>query len=311
MTNVLPEIDESPVFLTEQELPSFLAEHYQQIFTEHHILEGASFDRDGHLIFTNPSGGRLMKMSGVRDASVLYTFDEESPAGSAIHQDGRIFLAMMNSDQTRGRIISLTPDGKVQQDIVSVERGYVPNDLVFDESGGFYFTDFRGTATDPAGGVYHVSSDYQKITPVLTHISLANGVALSPDGLTLWVTEYARNQLYRLTLSGPGETQLTSSAITYRFTGPSPDSMRTDQNGNVYVSMMQHGRILIFSGNGVPVSQILLPDRKHGRNLDVASLALCPVSRKIIIVAGDIKGASLFTAEGLSEGTVLYSHYPI
>ncbi len=35
--------------------------------------------------------------------------------------------------------------------IVPAEAGFVVNDIVFDAKGGFYFTDFRGTSTDPKG----------------------------------------------------------------------------------------------------------------------------------------------------------------
>lgn len=308
MVNKILPTSQSLIAPGEEGLNNIMAEYYLEVFSEPHILEGASFDRHGELIFTNPSGGRLLKMTSEQKIITLHTFDAEGPAGSAIHKDGRIFLALMDNDQTQGRIIALSPDGRNQEDIISVEERYIPNDLVFDDNGGFYFTDFRGTATEPVGGVYHVSANYQVITPVLRGISLANGVALSPDGMTLWVTEYGRNQLYQLNFSSQSEHQPVSSAITYRFTGPSPDSMRTDSQGNVYVSMMHHGRVLIFSPNGVPVSQILLPDRERGRNLEVASLALRSETNEIIIVSGDTEGASLFLAKGLSSGNRLYSH---
>jgi lactonase len=54
--------------------------------------------------------------------------------------------------------------------------------LVFDAKGGFYFTDFRGVSTDPKGGVHYVSPDFRTITPVLPHLAMANGIALSPSG---------------------------------------------------------------------------------------------------------------------------------
>jgi lactonase len=67
------------------------------------------------------------------------------------------------------------------QTIVPREAGYLPNDLVFDAEGGFYFTDFRGISTDPKGGVYYVAPDSRTITPVLPRLAMANGIALCPS----------------------------------------------------------------------------------------------------------------------------------
>jgi sugar lactone lactonase YvrE len=72
------------------------------------------------------------------------------------------------------------------------------------ETGGFYFTDFRGTSTDPKGGVYYVSPDMKTITPVLPNLAQANGIALSPDGKCLWTTEFGRNLLHPARLSVVG-----------------------------------------------------------------------------------------------------------
>jgi sugar lactone lactonase YvrE len=57
---------------------------------------------------------------------------------------------------------------------------------------------------DPIGGVYYVALDLKTITPVLPRLAGANGVALSPDGKTLWVTEYLKGLLHKIQLSGPG-----------------------------------------------------------------------------------------------------------
>jgi len=109
--------------------------------------------------------------------------------------------------------------------IVPSSAGYVPNDLVFDSDGGFYFTDFRGTSTDTTGGVYYVSPDFKTITPVLSHISEANGIALSPDGKRLWATEFGRNLLHRIDLDSPTQIAAIGTAIPYHFTGAAPDSI--------------------------------------------------------------------------------------
>ena len=86
--------------------------------------------------------------------------------------------------------------------------GYLPNDLVFIADGGFYFKAFRGISTDPAGGVYYVSPYFQRIVPLLPHVSEANGIVLSPDGRRLWTTEFGKNHHHPVDLERP--TQIAS-----------------------------------------------------------------------------------------------------
>jgi lactonase len=66
------------------------------------------------------------------------------------------------------------------QTIIPPEAGYMPNDLVLDAQGGFYFTDFRDTSTDPKGGVYYTAPDLATIKLVLPHLAMANGIGIQP-----------------------------------------------------------------------------------------------------------------------------------
>jgi len=113
--------------------------------------------------------------------------------------------------------------------------------LVFDARGGFYFTDFKGNATEPEGGVYYVAPDLIRVTTVLPHLAMANGLALSPDGKQLWVTEFGRNLLHRMELADATTIAPIGSAIAYPFTGPAPDSLRADADGNAYVAIYGQG----------------------------------------------------------------------
>lgn len=302
---------QAPIPVAEQALPTQSATPWFKASLSDTVLEGASFDRQGNLVFADVVSGRVMRLSAARQLTTVATFNEGHPGGTAVHRDGRIFVAVIADQYTRGWIVAMRPDGSDQQLILGPNKGFVPNDLVFDAQGGFYFSDFRGSATDPAGGVYYMAPNSQTPIPVLQHLALANGVALSPDGKTLWVTEYGRNLLYRIKLANVTETLPLGIAVPYRFTGPGPDSMRTDSKGNVYVAMMEQGRVMVFGPNGVPVAQVLLPNRAEGQHLMSASLALAPDAREMVIVAGGGpagEGAWLFQAMSLAPGLRLFSH---
>ncbi|HBV0795410.1 TPA: SMP-30/gluconolactonase/LRE family protein [Klebsiella pneumoniae] len=70
-----------------------------------------------------------------------------------------------------------------------------------------------------------------------------------------------------------------------QFTGPAPDGARVDSEGNVYVVISGQGRVMVFNRNGLPIGQIVLPDRDKGRNLKSTSLAIRPGHRELFIVA--------------------------
>jgi lactonase len=195
------------------------------------------------------------------------TIDNLYPGGLALHPDGRLFIAALDLNHNVGAIFAVKPDGTEKQTIIAADAGYMPNDLVFNNQGGFYFSDFKGISTEPTGGIYYVPPDLSKPIVVLPHLSMANGVTLSPDGKTLWATEFGRNLLHRIDLADATTIAPISSSIPYRFTGPAPDSMRADADGNVYVAIYGQGRVMAFNKNGIPIGQVLLPGREQGHNL--------------------------------------------
>lgn len=199
----------------------------------------------------------------------------------------------------------MNQDGSELQTIIPPEASYLPNDLVFDAEGGFYFTDFKGTATEPTGGVHYTSPDFSTVTPVLPNLAMANGIALSPDGKSLWATEFGRNLLHRIHLADANTIAPIGSAIAYRFVGPAPDSMRVDADGNVYVAIYGQGRVLAFNRNGIPIGQVLLPGRDDGHNLASTSLAIDPGRNDLYTVSNDGdsgQGATVFHAKVFSKG---------
>lgn len=84
--------------------------------------------------------------------------------------------------------------------------------------------------------------------------------------------------------------------MPYHFTGPAPDSMRVDSEGNVYVALYGQGRVLCFDSNGIPVAQVLLLS---------TSLAIDPAAPSLFIVTSneaEDEPAQIFRAGALSPG---------
>jgi len=294
-----------PIPPSERGLQAVVAQPWFKVSDENWVLEGPIFDADGNLLFCDVSGRRVLRLTPDKQLSTVVTLDALHPGGLALHRDGRIFIAALDIPGGSGGIFAVKPDGSGLQTIIPPVAGYMPNDLAFDAQGGFYFTDFQGTATEPQGGVYYVPPDFARATPVLPNLALANGVTLSPDGKTLWATEFGRNLLHRVELLDATTIAPIGSAIAYHFTGPAPDSMRTDADGNVYVAMYGQGRVQIFNRNGIPIGQVLLPGRDEGQNLRSTSMAIHPKTNDLYAVtsdAEDVQGANIFHAKTFTHG---------
>ncbi|WAP69087.1 SMP-30/gluconolactonase/LRE family protein [Jiella pelagia] len=203
-----------------------------------------------------------------------------------------------------GSVVSMAPDGTDIKEIVPRSAGYLPDDLVFDGKGGFYFTDFKGGSSSPDGGVYYVGPEGGDPVSVLPNLKIANGVGLSPDGKTLWVTELAGGKLHRVSLADATTVAPFGAVVTYTFTGAGPDSLRIDAEGNVYVAMYGQARVLVFNPLGLPIGQYLLPGRDEGHNLRSTSMAIRPRTDEMLILTNDWdqgEGSTIFAVKALAK----------
>ena len=301
----------APIPPSEKVLQTITAEPWFKVSDKGIQLEGPSFDRDGNLLFVEVFGGRVFRLTPDMKLTTIMPENDRASAGLGIHKDGRIFVPGLGNFKDTGSVVSIKPDGSDMQVIVPPKDGYLVDDLVFDKNGGFYFTDFRGEADDTAGGVYYVSPDFKKITPVLPNVAIANGVGLSPDGKTLWVTSMAQGLLYRVELADATTIAPFGAAITYHFTGFGPDSLRVDADGNVYVAMYSQGRVMVFNSSGFPIGQILIPGRDAGHNMRTTSMAFKPGTNDMYIVTNDWdggQGSQFFHAKGFAKALQMYSH---
>lgn len=297
--------DPVPIPPSERMLQSVIAKPYFKVTDEGNSLEGAIFDQHGNLLFCDVTGRRVLCLTPEMNLSTIITFEDLSPGGLALNGEGCLFIAAINLATNKGGIFSVNTDGTGINTIIDPEAGYIPNDLVFNSQGGFYFTDFKGTSTEPKGGVYYVSPDFSSVSLLTPNLAMANGIALSPDEKTLWITEFSRNLLHRVLLTNITTISSIGSTIAYHFTGTAPDSMRSDIDGNVYVAIYGQGRILAFNENGIPIGQVLLAGRENGHHLLSTSLAIHPDKNVLYAVTSDGSGglgATVFQAEVFAKG---------
>lgn len=284
-------------------LPFSEAECWFKVSDEPKQLEGLCFDRFDNLYFLEVFGGTIYRLH-LRTMQLQEVFRAEgmNPAAVKIHRDGRLFVCCLG-DFSTGEIFTINPDGSDRKTIV---KGYVADDLVFAKDGSFFFTHFVGTPWNPTGGVFHASADGAQVTQVMENLAGPNGVALSTDESVLWVTETYGNRLFRALVSDDGKSvKPYGSGVAYWFAGiPGPDSCCIDSADNLYVAMVNQGRVLVFNKLGFPIRQILLPDSQKGHHLKATHPMLVPGTSDVLICTNDQNngnGSWIFRAKSVGS----------
>ncbi len=144
-----------------------------------------------------------------------------------------------------------------------------PNDLVFDEHDGFWFTDLgkRRARDMDRGFVYWARADGSEIREVIGPIFTPNGVGLSPDGRTLYVAETETGRVWSWEVTAAGEVR--------RRPWPSPhggtlvaglpgfvrlDSLAIASSGNICVAALHSCAIVEIAPDGSYVRHHPVPD---------------------------------------------------
>jgi len=226
--------------------------------------EGPVWMLDGSVIVVEIEAGRITRVKPDGTKQVIAT-PGGGPNGAAIGPDGKLYvcnnggfgwiedsgLLVPNNtapDYSGGRIERVDIDtGKVERLYDSCDgfglRG--PNDIVFDSHGGFYFTDLgKGRERDADhGGVYYALADGSKIVTVAYPLSNANGVGLSPDGNTLYVSETTRRDLLAFDIIEPGVAGPSPGLFPGRPVASFPsrqwlDSLAVTADGHVCVGTL-------------------------------------------------------------------------
>jgi gluconolactonase len=250
--------------------------------------EGPVVMADGSVLVCEMLEGRLSRVLPNGEVAVVAQ-TAGAPNGAAIGPDGACYITNnggMNSERVDGKLVmrpGLPPgykSGSIQRiDLKSgqVETLYTqagpailrgPNDLVFDESGGFYFTDLGKVLTGDhidSGAVYWARPDGSDIRQVVPNLVTPNGIALSPDGRTLYVALTQKRQILGFNVVGPGQLETQNGQVRERVVASldgklSFDSMKVEQGGNLVVGTLQVGCLTVFSPTGMVVDQVYLPD---------------------------------------------------
>lgn len=241
--------------------------------------EGPIAMPDGSVLVVEIKSGRLTRILPNGEKHVVAEIGG-GPNGAAIGPDGKCYIcnnggfnwitAEDGHNRPHGRFDDYT-GGSIQRvdlDTGAVETLYTecdgnplcgPNDIVFDADGGFYFSDLGkqyGRLMD-RGAVFYARIDRSMITEVAFPVLTPNGVGISPDEGTLYVSETETGRLWSYPILGTGQLgkepwpspnggSLIGSPGGYqRF-----DSLAVEACGNICVATLVNGGITVFAPDG-------------------------------------------------------------
>lgn len=240
--------------------------------------EGPIWYPDNSIVLVEIARGTLTRVSADGDVDVV-AHCGGGPNGAAVGPDGKVYVCNNGGfiwSEVNGMMVpgDQPPDykgGSIQR--VDITTGEVetlydscdghrlrgPNDLVFDETGGFWFTDHGKTrARDrDRGGLYYARSDGSEIREVVYPLDAPNGIGLSPEGDMLYVAETHQGRLYQWPLSGPGQIagyfgpDHRGTVLVDPEGGPLFDSLAVDAYGNICVATIRNGGITVVTPDGL------------------------------------------------------------
>lgn len=210
------------------------------------------------------------------------------PNGAAIGPDGRVYVCNNGGFEWHELAGVAVPSGPAADyaggsvQAIDIDSGRVetlytecdgvrlcgPNDLVFDSTGGFWFTDHgksRPRERDITG-VFYARADGSEIREVIFPMDGPNGIGLSADEDRLYVAETNPGRVWIFDIERPGVLAGSpNSPFERTLLAGLPgnqllDSLAVDTAGNVCVGTLINGGVTVVSADGSSIEHIATDD---------------------------------------------------
>jgi gluconolactonase len=223
------------------------------------FLEGASVDPFGGLWVLDLSGDRILN---VTDKGECITRGKAGggPGGSKFTHDGRMIIT------ARKGLLSFDPKTSQVTVLVDSFDGRPlppPNDLALDHNEGVYFTVPGGSDFKKRDGrVLYLAPGATAATLVAEQLAFPNGIALTPDGRSVLVSEFAEKRilLFPAVDAKFAGVPLLSYVYTYTQSGVGGDGIAVDSHGRLYTANIMSGAIEVYASDASHIGFIRLPE---------------------------------------------------
>jgi len=249
---------------------------------------------DGVLYLVDYAGHDVVRVQA-SSAKVVWHRDGCGPTGLARVPEG-LLVACFDGRQ----IVTISLDGRTLATVENDETGQrlrEPNDFALDARGGVYVSGTGPWEPRPiVGKIYYRGAD-RRLRTVASDLHSANGLVLSPDGKLLYVAESFASRILLFDVAADGSLSgrrefLKLSEVLPAAGGRTytPDGLRIDRNGNLFVGFWDGACFAVISPDGKLIKQVELP-APHDPNL-----AITPDGANVILTGvfdtpnGDSRG---------------------
>lgn len=262
------------------------------------FLEGPCFDRRGRLYVSDIPFGRIFRIDAGGEWELVAEYDGW-PNGLKIAGDDTVVITdykhgLMCLDLNSGAVTPLlqTVNGEAFRGV---------NDLVLGPRAEIYFTDQGQTGMhDPTGRVFRVGPAGE-LRCLLNTGPSPNGIALSPNGESLFVAMTRAQQIWRVPLHPSGIVSKVGVFANLPGGAVGPDGIAFDQSGNLYVAQAGAGCVWVLSPTAVPLACL-----RSAAGAMTTNLAFGGADRKQLFITESATGVIL-VADALVPGLPLYS----
>ncbi len=239
----------------------------EKVATGFTFTEGPLWRPEGVLWFSDIPGNLVRSVSPAGEVKVIIQNaggTVSAPPGAFIGPNGMISDsdgAVLLCQHGNRRIVRVGKDMSITPYLEKFEghRFNSPNDLVYRSDGALYFTDPPYGLTkqddDPAkelkfNGVFLYKD--RKLTVVARDLSRPNGIALSPDEKTLYVSNSDEKKRSWMRYDVAADGTISNGRVFYDLADAKeqgiPDGMKVDSQGNIYAAGPEG--IWVFSSAG-------------------------------------------------------------
>jgi gluconolactonase len=230
------------------------------------FTEGGALAGDGALLFSD-IGDRILRFDP-RDGKVT-VFREPSRRANGLIFDPKGRLVAAEGANGGGRRVSITePDGTIRTlaDRFEGKRFNSPNDLAVDSRGRVYVSDPRYGGDEPREldheSVYRIDPD-GSVHRLDTTAYKPNGLAVSPDGTTLYVADNGPRRAALLALRLDENGEVSRPRVLKNFgNGRGIDGMTVTTDGRIVAAAGagRLGGVYVYDPGGIPLAFLATPE---------------------------------------------------
>ena len=228
------------------------------------LVDGLAFGEgprwhDDMLYLSDMHHNRVVRVDG---AGAVETIAQHDGALSGLGwlPDGTLLVVAMD-----GQVLRLGATGLTRHADLTAEAHYGINDMIVHPGGWAYVGQFgydrEGGGTPAPSALLRVAPD-GAVTAAASDLMVANGMIISPDGLTLLVAESAACRITAFTIDAGGE--LRDRRVWAELAAPHyPDGMCLDERGAIWVACPMAGRFVRTVEGGEITDEVPVEPGRH------------------------------------------------